>query len=102
MSLNIGIKFTKTLFWNFAKKQTNAICTGGFVSTSHGVFFTHLGAIENLINIEFPGDSWQSTGSIITYVLQNCFVLFIFVFCFFDILYFGFLRLYIPYIVRDT
>ena len=38
-------------------KKTNAICIGGSVSTSHDVFFTHLEAIENLINIEFPGVS---------------------------------------------
>ena len=57
---------TKALFWILEKKQTNAICIGGSVSTSHDVFFTHLEAIENLINIEFPAVSWQSTGSFIT------------------------------------
>jgi len=29
-------------------------------------FFAHLEAIESLINIEFPGVSWQSAGSFIT------------------------------------
>ena len=36
------------------------------VLTSHNVFLTHLEAIENLMNIEFPGVSWQSTGLFIT------------------------------------
>jgi len=30
------------------------------------VFFIHLEEIKNLINIEFPGVSWQITGSFIT------------------------------------
>ena len=56
----------KGTFLDVGKKQTNAICIGGSVSTNHDVFFTHLEAIENLINIELPGVSWQSTGSFIT------------------------------------
>ena len=28
------------------KKKTNAICIGGFISTSHDVFFTHLEATK--------------------------------------------------------
>ena len=42
---------------------------------------------KNLINIEFPGVSWQSTGSFMISFLQNC--LFI-IFLFFDSLYFEF------------
>ena len=54
---------TKAVFGLLEKKRTNAICIGGSVSTSHDVFFTHLEAIENFINIEFPGVSWESTVS---------------------------------------
>ena len=55
-----------TLFLDFNKRGKNAICKVGSVSTSHDVFFTHLEAIESLMNIEFPGFSWQSTDSFIT------------------------------------
>jgi len=58
------LNFNKGTFLDVGKKQANTICIGGSVSTSHDVFFTHLEAIENLINIEFPGVSWQSTGSL--------------------------------------
>ena len=56
---------TKALFWTFENKQTNAICIGGTDSTTHDAFFTHQETIEHLINIEFPGVSWQSTWLIV-------------------------------------
>ena len=52
--LNLSwVDLTKALF-GLWKKQTNAICIGGSVSTSHDVFFTLLEAIDNLIKIKFP------------------------------------------------
>ena len=45
----------KALFWTLEKKQTNAVCIGGSVSTSHDVFFTYLEANLKFDNIEFPG-----------------------------------------------
>ena len=59
-------------FFGLWRKKNNAICLSGSVSTIHDVFFTHLEAIENLMNIEFPGVSWQSTGSFMISFLQNC------------------------------
>ena len=43
--LLIITKLSYIFFWTFENKQTNAICIGGSVSTSHDAFFTHLEAI---------------------------------------------------------
>ena len=47
---NYNYYFNKGTFLDYGKKQTNAICIGGSVSTSHDVFFTDL---FDILHFEF-------------------------------------------------